>query len=152
NVRAFLRDKLGFLTRSAAQYGDVVRLELGARTYLLTNPDDIRHVLLTSYDNYLKTPRVVGTRGRRFFGAGGVTAAGAEHLRLRRLLQPLFHRSVVERFADVMASAVADMLDGWRDGSEIDVHAELLALTQRIIGRILFGDEPEPDVARFERA
>ena len=80
HVRPFLRDKLGFLSRSAAAHGDVVRLEIGARTYLLLHPDDISHVLLANSDNYVKTGRIAGRRGRRFFGASVVTSAGPAHV------------------------------------------------------------------------
>jgi hypothetical protein len=62
NLRAFLRDKLGFLSRCATEYGDVVRLEIGVRTYLLSNPEDIKHVLLTNAENYTKTSRIMPPR------------------------------------------------------------------------------------------
>lgn len=152
SLRGFLRDKLGFLSSCAAQYGDVVKLEIGVRTYLVSSPEDIRHVLVANSDNYAKTPRVVGARARRFFGDGVVTASGAQHLRTRRMLQPLFHESVVSRFAAEMIRATDDMLARWRDAVEVDVHAEMLALTQRIIVRLLLGEESEDDLTRFTRA
>lgn len=118
---AFLRDKLGFLTRCAAEYGDVVRLRIGGRTYLITSPDDIKHVLVSSSDNYEKTARLTGPRGRRFFGDGLVTAIGAEHLRQRRMLQPVSHRQVVERFGGVVADCAQRMLARWADGAVVSV-------------------------------
>ncbi|HEX9563643.1 MAG TPA: hypothetical protein VF981_06720, partial [Gemmatimonadaceae bacterium] len=65
---AFLRDKLGFLSRCAATYGDVVRLDIGGRTYLVSGPEDVKHVLVSNAANYEKTPRLTGVQGRRFFG------------------------------------------------------------------------------------
>ena len=152
HLRQFLRDKLGFLSRCAAAYGDVVRLEVGAPTYLVSNPEDIRHVLLTNCDNYAKTSRISGTRARRFWGDGVVTAAGQAHLRQRRALQPMFHRKSIEPLAALMVQNTEAMLARWRDGAEIDLNAEMLDLTQGIMMRALLASEPESDVKRFARA
>jgi cytochrome P450 len=149
---AFLRDKLGFLSRCAAEYGDVVRLDIGGPTYLVSGPDDIKHVLVSNSDNYEKTPRLTGARGRRFFGSGLVTAIGPAHLRQRRMLQPVFHRSVIEQFASVVADEAAKMVARWDDGSVIDVHEEMLDVTQRITARALLGDAPDSELDRFRRA
>jgi cytochrome P450 len=149
---AFLRDKLGFLSRCAADYGDVVKLDIGGLTYLVTHPDDVRHVLVSGSDNYEKTPRLTGERGRRFFGSGLVTAIGPAHLRQRRMLQPVFHRLVIERFATLITDSANAMLGRWTDGSVVDIHAEMLDVTQRITARALFGDEPEAELDRFRAA
>ena len=58
----FLYDKLGFLSRCAAQYGDVVKLKIGEPTFLLSNPEDIKHVLVVNPDNYVKSPRMTSLR------------------------------------------------------------------------------------------
>jgi cytochrome P450 len=149
---AFLSDKLGFLSRCASEYGDVVRLDIGGPTYLVSGPDDIKHVLVSNSDNYEKTPRLTGARGRRFFGSGLVTAIGPAHLRQRRMLQPVFHRSVIEQFASVVADEAAKMVARWDDGSVIDVHEEMLDVTQRITARALLGDAPDSELDRFRRA
>ncbi len=145
---AFLRDKLGFLSRCAAEFGDVVRLDIGGPTYLLTGLDDIKHVLVINSDNYEKTPRLTGTRARRFFGDGLVTARGAEHLRQRRMLRPVYHRGVIEGIGALMRRTVEEMLSRWEDGAEVDIHQEMLDLTQRIIIQALFGREPDPVLER----
>ncbi len=149
---AFLRDKLGFLSRCAEQYGDVVRLEIAGPTYLLTDADDVGHVLVGNADNYAKSPRVAGRRARRFFGEGVVTSRGQVHLRARRTLQPAFHWNVIQRFATLMIDEAERQLAPWQDGAEVDIHAEMLTLTQRIMMRALLGEESEAEVARFSRA
>lgn len=152
HVRAFLRDKLGFLSRCASEYGDVVKLEIGGRTYLLSGPDDIKHVLVSNSDNYEKTSRLISSRARRFFGDGLVTAVGPAHLRQRRMLQPLFHRAVVERFATLIVDGAEEMLDSWTIGAVVDVHQAMLDLTQRIMLRALLGDVPPSELDRFAYA
>jgi hypothetical protein len=46
-----LPDTLDFFLRCAEQYGDVVDLTFGPRTYLLNNAEDIRHVLEVNHLN-----------------------------------------------------------------------------------------------------
>ena len=152
HVPAFLHDKLGFLARCAARYGDVVKLDIGGPTFLVTHPDDVKHVLVSASDNYEKTPRLTGKRGRDFFGNGLVTAIGPAHLRQRRLLQPVFHRTVIDRFASLIAASAESVVGGWADGVVIDVHEAMLDLTQHITARALLGEESDAEVGRFRAA
>ena len=149
---AFLRDKLGFLTRCFAEHGDVVRLHIGGPTFLVSAPDDVKHVLVSNSDNYEKTTRLTGARSRRFFGSGLVTAVGPAHLRQRRMLQPVFHHAVIANFAAVIAECAATMIERWTDGATVDVHEEMLAVTQRITARALLGEESDTVVERFRAA
>jgi cytochrome P450 len=152
NALSFLHDKLGFLSRSAAKYGEVVRLQLGGPTYLLSNPADIRHVLVANADNYEKTPRLIGPRAKRFFGIGVVTLTGAEHVRQRRLLHPAYHDEVMAHFGSCVASEMDGMMKTWPSHGLLDVNREMLGVTQRIITRVLFGDGSPSDNIAFERA
>ena len=135
----FLRDKLGFLSRCAAQYGDVVKLKIGEPTFLLNNPEDIKHVLVINPDNYDKSPRLTSPGGRRLSGEGLLTSLGAAHLRQRRMMQPVFHRKSIESFAETITGGVQEMLAGWKSGANLNIADEMMALTQQIIIRTLFG-------------
>jgi cytochrome P450 len=136
---AFLRDKLGFLTRCAQRYGEVVALKIGEPTYLLTNPEDIRHVLMTNADNYNKTRRLTSPRGQQRSGRGMHTSSGDPHLRRRRLLQPLFFPRSVERFCGIMVERTDDAILRWRSGGQIDLSDEMELLTLSVILDTLFG-------------
>jgi cytochrome P450 len=149
---AFLRDKLGFLTRCFAEHGDVVRLHIGGPTYLVSAPDDVKHVLVSNSDNYEKTTRLTSARSRRFFGSGLVTAVGPAHLRQRRMMQPVFHHAVISNFAALIAECAAVMIGRWTDGTIVDVDEEMLAVTQRITARALLGEESDTVVDRFRAA
>lgn len=91
HLPAFLSDRLGFLSASAARYGEIVKLKIGTTIYLLNDPEDVGHVLVHNARNYDKTPRLTSWRGRRLSGAGLLTSSGDQHLQLRRMLQPMFH-------------------------------------------------------------
>lgn len=137
----FLRDKLGFLSQCAAQYGDVVKLKIGRPTFLLNNPEDIKHVLVTKPENYDKTPRLTSMRGKRLSGEGLLTSLGAEHLRQRRMLQPVFYRKVVESYAETILSSTEDMLAEWRSHTELDIAQGMMKLAQDIMIRTVFGTD-----------
>jgi cytochrome P450 len=135
----FLPDRLGFLTRCAAAYGDVVKLRIGEPTYLLTRAEDIQHVLIDQASNYEKTWRLTSERGKRLSGSGMHTMVGAAHLRQRRLLQPEFHRRVMEGLVPMMLERAAERVSGWRDGQRLDLAAEMESLTLSILIEALFG-------------
>ncbi len=139
HLPAFLRDKLGFLSRCAAQYGEVVKLNIGEPTFLLNNPDDIRYVLVTNPDNFDKTPRMIRGKARQLSGEGLLTSSGAAHLRQRRMLQPVFYRKTIESFAKIMTDTTQQFLVSWKPGATINIAKAMMELAQRIIVRSVFG-------------
>jgi len=137
---AFLRDRLGFLQRSARALGDVARLEIGGPTVLLAHPDDARHVLGRREGPYRKSPRLTSAAARALLGESVLTSEGPEHLEQRRLLQPLLGgRGLAERLRPVAARA-EEMQTRWRDGEVVDLGAALHRLTRRCALEMLFGE------------
>ena len=141
----FIRKTLGLLSKYKFQYDDVVKLRIGEPTYLLTNPEDIKYVLVTNAENYIKTPQLTSDRGRRRAGEGLLTSFGTEHRRQRHLLQPSFRRHSVAAFADVIIDRTDRMLAGWKDGDTIDIAHEMATLAQSIIIGTVFGIEFRDD-------
>ena len=144
-----LRRTLGILAPRRVALDARVRVGPWSSAWFLTHPEDVQHVLVTSADRYRKTPFLTSERGRRRAGAGLLTSTGEEHLRQRRLLQPLFHRRAVERFAAAIDARVERWLESTVPGSVVDLAAAMADLTQRVILSVLFGDEL--DAAAEER-
>ena len=139
-------DKLGFLSRCAAQYGDVVKLKIGELTFLLSNPEDIKHVLVVNPDNYVKSPRMTTARGKRLSGAGLLTSVGIAHLKQRRMMQPVFYRKTVESFSKTITDNTGEMLARWADGMELDLGHEMMGLVQRNIVKTLLGSDADHEM------
>ncbi len=137
----FIRRTLGFRTRRRFRYDSLVRIRFGDAAFLLTHPDDIRHVLVANAPNYIKTPQLTSARGRRRAGLGLLTGSGEEHLRQRRLLQPLFHRHAIERFDRAIRVRTESLMARWGSGKEVDLAAEMAQLTKSVILAVLFGEE-----------
>jgi len=137
------RDVLGFVTRTARQYGDVARYKLGPMTsHLISHPDGVRHVLQEHASNYTKdhfTYRLVS----RVAGNGLLTSQGSFWLRQRRLAQPAFHRQRISAMADGMTRAAVELLEHWdalaTRGEPVGVVEEMMRLTLTIAGEALFG-------------
>jgi cytochrome P450 len=147
NLLDYTRDHLGFLTRCAREYGDVVRLRfVNVPVYLLNHPDHTEYVLVQNNRNFIKS------RGERislgFLGDGLLTSEGSFWRRQRRLAQPAFHRERITAYGEVMAESAGRMVGDWRDGEVRDVHRDMMRLTLEIVARTLFGVPLKP--AEFE--
>jgi cytochrome P450 len=137
------RDWLGFLTRCAREYGDVVFFRFFRTPICLVNhPDLIESVLVKNHANFVKSKdyRVL----RNALGDGLLTSEGEYWLRQRRLMQPAFHRERIAAYAAVMTAYTERMLAGWKDGDERDLHHDMMQLTLEIVAKALF----DADVSR----
>ena len=77
--------------RLRRRFGDVVYFRIGPRRgFLITNPEDVRHVLQDNARNYHKSP--LYEKLRMFLGNGLLTSEDDFWLRQRRIAQPAFHR------------------------------------------------------------
>ena len=86
------RDPLGVFMKAALRFGDVAYIKIGPRRgYLITNPDDVRHVLQDNARNYHKSP--LYDKLRLFLGNGLLTSEDDFWLRQRRIAQPAFSPS-----------------------------------------------------------
>jgi cytochrome P450 len=142
------------LLAAADRYGDLVHLKVGPfHGYLLTNPDDIRHVLQDNCRNYHKSPlyqRLVPLVGR-----GLLTSEDAFWLRQRRLAQPAFHRESLASMLDAMSGEIERTLERWEGFLEraepFDLVFEMMELTERIIVRTMFSTDLGPAAQVVQR-
>ena len=94
-------------------------------TWVVHHPDDVKRVMVTNHRNYTKG--VGMDRVRLLLGNGLITSEGEFWRRQRRMMQPAFHRKVIERFAGVIDELNAAMLDRWAAAAE---RGEPVNLTQ----------------------
>ena len=116
NLREFSQDMLGFFTRSARDYGDVVRFRLVNRTaFLVNHPAHIETVLVRQHERFIKH-RFFWSRVRALFGQGLVASEGAYWRQQRLLMQPSFNRERLARYTEIMVAEAEAALAEWRDG------------------------------------
>jgi len=133
-------DAIGYLSRIAREYGDIVFVRfLGVPMCLINRPEYIESVLTTQSLNFEKSKDYRALR--RVLGAGLLTSEGELWRRQRRLIQPAFYHERVSDYAEGMVEYTERMLASWQDGQMRDVHADMMRLTLDIVAKTLFGTE-----------
>jgi cytochrome P450 len=136
DLAEYSRDPLGFMTRCAREFGEIVPLQFeGEQFCLLTNPSHITEVL----KDRLRFVKDQGTQKMRgVLGNGLITSEGDFWQRQRRLSQPMFHQQRISRYGAVMVNYTQQMLQTWQGGQVIDIHAEMMRLTLNIVMKTIF--------------
>ncbi|MBI2805211.1 MAG: cytochrome P450 [Planctomycetes bacterium] len=136
----FRTDRLGFLTRCAREYGDMVPLRFAHRRILLVNhPDQIEEILVTHSKHFIK--HFALRLNPVILGKGLLTSEGDFWLRQRRLIQPVFVRTRIQSYAGDMVALTEKMLAAWKPGEACDIHEEMMRLTLAIAAKTLFNAE-----------
>ena len=142
-LRAFRNDPIALLERLAT-YGDVVRVDVpGSAAFLLNHPDLVRDVLVTEHRSFHKGPTI--RAAKMLLGESLLTSEDETHLRQRRLIQPMFHHERIATYAASMVRSAERAAERWSDGDELDVQAEMSALTLAVVGETLFGTDVDAE-------
>jgi len=136
------------MRRDFAALGNTYRVTSPSRrseAWVIHDPDDVKRVLLSNHRNYTKGLGL--DRVKILLGNGIMVSEGVLWRRQRRMMQPLFHRRVIQSFAEVIDHANAQMLARWERlaaaGEPVDVTDETSELALGIILRALFGRDLE---------
>ena len=146
-----LRDPLGFSTKCAHSYGDVVFFRVGPiRTYMFNHPSLIEEILRKQSESLIKS---VDYRAlQEVFGNGLLLSEGSFWKRHRRLMQPAFHHERIVAYSEVMTACTDRKLASWQDGETRDLHQEMMQLTLDIVARTLFGADVAKNTSEVENA
>ena len=147
NERELWSDPFDFL-RACAGRGPVVRLRLRRTTYLLSDPVDMRHVLISHPDQYHKTGIL---RAYSLLAGGTIGKDGAEHRGYRRVLQPNFQKRSIEGLAALVMRQVDQQLATWNTTDAVDVLWHSKFLCADLASQIIFGCEDQARTAELIR-
>ncbi|MCX4784782.1 cytochrome P450 [Streptomyces sp. NBC_01221] len=133
-----MRDNLGFIASLRTRYGPLVEITLqpGTRTVIVQDPDLIR-TMLTDLGPSLDKGRFFEKMGQ-LLGDSVVTAAGQEHVRKRRQLQPAFGRPEISRYVDIMRGETTAAVDTWAPGRQLDVREAMVKLSLDMLAKTIF--------------
>lgn len=115
-----------------------------ARFVFIRGPELARHVLVTNQDNYAKSAEYDMLAVA--FGRGLVTELDDQSWqRNRRLVQPVFGKRNIQRFAGPITDATHDaarrIAASSADGTPVDINVEMNRLTLDIVARTMFGTD-----------
>ena len=135
-----------------SQFGDTYRVFAPARgvyNYVINHPDDVKRVMLSNHRNYTKGEGM--DRVKILLGNGIMTSEGDHWRRQRRMMQPSFHRRVIDQFGRLIEEVNEKFAHRWAAsgarGEPINLTDEVSELTLEIVLRSIFGS----DLARLEQ-
>jgi len=148
---SFQHDGIAFLKKIADEYGDIVHFRIGPiRVVLLNHPDLIKEVLSKHHRNFHKGRPL--EMAREILGDGLLTSEGEFHDRQSRIIQPVFHRKMIDSYASIMTEYTARAISGWHDGMQVDVMEEMIKLSTVIAGKTFFNVDLEKEAAEINQA
>lgn len=146
--RTPLREFPVFLFEVSRDYGPVSTFRVPwRRFYFLNDPAAIKDVLVTHQHDFTKSE---GTHAMaELLGSGLVTSEEPLHRRMRRIVQPAFHRDRIAGYERTMREYAA----AWSaPAGDFDMHAEMMELTLRIASKTLFGVDRGDQSERVAKA
>src|ERR1700689_1449571 len=145
-------ESLARLRTYFAEFGDIYRVFApgrGVYNYVINHPDDIKRVLLSNHRNYTKGEGM--DRVKILLGNGIMTSEGDFWRRQRRMMQPSFHRRVIDRFSSLIHEVNEKFAARWAAqaarGAPVNLTDDGSELTLEIVLHSIFGN----DLERLER-
>ncbi|WP_421797797.1 cytochrome P450 [Haliscomenobacter sp.] len=147
----FQRDSLAFLKKIADEFGDIVHFKVGPiRVILLNHPDYIKEVLSTQNSNFVKGRPL--KMAKELIGEGLLTSEGEFHKRQSRIIQPAFHRKMLDSYAPAMTECTVNLMNTWKDGIQVDMFEEMIRMSTAISGKTLFNVDTEHETPEINQA
>ena len=164
-LRQFLRtvrdSSIATFPAEAYEKDIVVRRLLWRRTFIVNEPQAIKHILLDNAANYVRAD-IARRLLEPGLGRGLLTSEGERWRKHRRIMAPAFDYRSIIGYAPIMteiASRLADQWDRLPEGAELDVAAAMMHATLHIISRAMFSsdsddivDTVEHGVARYQNS
>lgn len=135
NANVWRKDMFGFLRALAANFGDIVRFDLGQRPYILVNSAQHVSELYFKHEPSLRKPEFLKASNRGHWGDGLTSVEGGAWRARRKMLRPAFRAKPVAAHLELVAELTEEMLAGWAPGAKLDLAREFRVLTARLAAR-----------------
>jgi cytochrome P450 len=139
--RRYADDPFRFLSACEEAYSGVVTFDLGpVETYLLTEPEHVERVLVADADRFAK-PEFQDDALGDLLGKGLLLSEGQRWREQRRLARPAFQMDRLTDFANDIVAHNERLLDGWEDGTVVDVERAMTRVTLSVITDLMLGTD-----------
>jgi cytochrome P450 len=151
------KDPFYFLQQGVWRCGDIFSYRADSWFCVFINrPDYIKRVLQTNSRNYCKSGSPEMMMLEPMLGKGLMTSDGAEWLAQRRLIQPAFHRNLLDKYVSDIATITHSMVNDWRERdcgvNPIEIAGEMSRLTFQVAVKCLFGVNLSTEATDFGKA
>lgn len=130
-------------------HGLMITGSAGRPAYIVTSPELV-DALLQKRTRELHRARAMQMI-KVLVGEGILTSEDDVHARQRRMAQPAFATPRLPGYVETITDSTAALLGSWTDGSDVDVEAQMNALTMVIVARILMGRDVTEEAQEFGR-
>lgn len=147
NLIDFRRDLIGTVLQAHRRYGDVVRLRVGPKEFVVfSHPRLAERVFIDEREKFVKLYQKNPNQFLALiFGKGVFTAAGREWQAQRQMMQPFFQRSQIVAMAPIMIDAGRRLVQRWEQkaaaGEPIEIVEEMSRLTMDVIVTTMFSSD-----------
>ena len=136
-----------------SEYGDIIKLndtKRGDLSFLITNPDAIKHILISNHGNYTKG--VGFERVKMLLGNGIIVSDGDFWRRQRTLIQPAFSKKNILKLYTTMKTVTQTLIPRWaafaESGEPVDITTEVSIFSLEVILRALISDDLDKIIAQ----
>ncbi len=136
-------DALRFYSALQKEHGGVAPARVGPLEALVVSDPEVANDVLVKHQNRYTRKTLVYEAMAEFLGRGILTTEGDDWRTHRRIVQPAFHRKRLASFTDAIVELTDTQLRSWR--GEIDVSAEMMKLTLRVVSDVLLGTRTDED-------
>lgn len=144
----FQKDTPAFLLELRDTYGSASSFYLNGQLFIaLFAPAMVHEVTVAQQSAFVKG--VGFDRMRKVLGTGLLTNEEPVHLRHRRMMQPPFHKSRLDGYAQQMSDLSRSAVAAWPSGGTINIAPEMMRLTLLIVARTLFGTDADRHTERI---
>ncbi len=151
-TRAFAQYPLPLLLDAYERFGPVFTVRIfHGNTVFMIGPEANHYMTVSHAGNFSWRRGHMGDL-IPLLGDGLLTIDGEFHRRSRRIMLPAFHHDVIAAALSTMNAEIDRALEGWREGSRIDLYYWTRRLALRIAMRALFGFDPDAAGAQIDMA
>jgi len=134
---AFWRSPEGFLLDQYKKHGDASTFNLkGRKFYALFAPEMVYEVTNSKQHSFVKGMGF--GQMRKTLGHGLFTSEEPLHMKHRRMIQPGFHHSKLDKYVQDMVEITREHID-WVEDARFDLADEISSLTLKIVSQAVFG-------------
>ncbi len=140
-----------FLAEMYERHGPIFRSDQnGHNVIFLAGPEANRFVLLSNrlkFSNYIGWTKIFGIEDA--FGNGLLSMDGPEHDAHRKMMNPAFAITYMDRYLPIMQRIISERIADWAERCEVDVYEEARKITFDVAAEALAGLKPGPEVDQF---
>ena len=140
-----------YLARMYERHGPIFRSDQnGHDVIFMAGPEANRFVLLSNrlkFSHYIGWTKIFGVEDA--FGNGLLSMDGAEHDAHRKMMNPAFAITYMDRYLPIMQRIIRERIGTWAERGEVDVYDEARKITFDVAAEALAGLAPGPEVDQF---